>query len=152
LKAPGQNKMYKTWTTLWKNKWKTAPYNTLLFEHFMGNFSAWAMQTYWLMSVIERAQSTNADKIAAVWENDSYKMDNGKILKMRACDHKVMQDLAITEFVPPDQQKVAFNIPPYYFYKGASSYGPVSLIPAARILPWMDPKLERCRGKNGWGE
>lgn len=152
FKAPGHNKIYKTWNTLWKTKWKTAPYNSLLFEHFMGNFGAWTMQTYWLMSVIERAKSTDADKIISVWENDTFKMDNGKILKMRACDHKVIQDLAVSEFVPPDQQKVSFNIPPYYFYKGISSYGPIAVIPAAKILPWMDPKLDRCKGKNDWGE
>lgn len=151
FKSPAHTKIYKIWTTLWKNKWK-APYNTLLYEHFMGNFSSWVMQTYWLVSVMERAKTTDADKMAAIWENDSYKMDNGKILKMRTCDHKVIQDLTVTEFVPPDQQKIAFNIPPYYFYKGISSYGPMSVIPAAKILPWMDPKLERCKGKNGWGE
>ncbi len=152
FKASGHNKIYKTWNTLWKTKWKTAPYNSLLFEHFMGNFGAWTMQTYWLMSVIERAKSTDADKIISIWENDTFKMDNGKILKMRACDHKVIQDLAVSEFVPPDQQKVSFNIPPYYFYKGISSYGPMAVIPAAKILPWMDPKLDRCKGKNDWGE
>jgi branched-chain amino acid transport system substrate-binding protein len=152
FKTPGHIKVYKTWNTLWKNKWKTAPFNTHLFEHYMGNYGAWVMQTYWLLSVIERAKSTDAEKIIAVWENDTFKMDNGKILKIRACDHKVIQDLAAVEFVGPDQQKVSFNIPPYYTYKGASSYGPTAVIPAARILPWMDQKLERCQGKNGWGE
>jgi hypothetical protein len=118
----------------------------------MGNFGAWTMHTYWLMSVIERAKSTDGDKIVAVWENDTYKMDNGKVLKMRGCDHKVIQDLAVSEFVPPDQQKVSFNIPPYYYYKGISSYGPTSVIPAVKVLPWMDQKLDRCKGKNDWGE
>jgi len=151
FKSPAHLKIYKIWNNLWKTKWK-APYNTLLYEHYMGNFSGWIMQTYWLMSVIERAKSTDADKIVAVWENDTFKMDNGKIVKMRACDHKVVQDLTVSEFVPPDQQKVSFNIPPYYFYKGISSYGPMSVIPAAKVLPWMDQKLDRCKGKNGWGE
>lgn len=152
FKAPGHNKIYKAWNTQWKTKWKTAPFNSHLFEHFMGNFGAWTMHTYWLMSVIERAKSTDGDKIVAVWENDTYKMDNGKVLKMRGCDHKVIQDLAVSEFVPPDQQKVSFNIPPYYYYKGISSYGPTSVIPAVKVLPWMDQKLDRCKGKNDWGE
>ena len=76
------------------------------------------MHTYWLLSVIERAKSTDPEKIIAVWENDSYRMMNGKVLKMRACDHKVIQDLTVSEFVGPEQQKVSMNIPPYYWYKG----------------------------------
>ena len=150
FKTPGHTKIYKAWNNQWKNKWKTPPFNSRLFEHYMGNFGAWINQTYWLMSVIERAKSTDADKIVAVWENDTFKMDNGKIVKMRVCDHKVIQDLTAMEFVPPEQQKVSFNIPPYYIYKGTSSYGPSTVIPAAKILPWMDPKLERCKGKDGW--
>ena len=73
-------------------------------------------------------------------------------MKMRVCDHKAIEDLAVTEFVPPDQQKVAFNIPPYHWYKGCSFYGPTAVVPAAKVLPWMDQKLDRCAGKNGWGE
>jgi len=79
-------------------------------------------------------------------------MMNGKVLKMRACDHKVIQDLAVSEFVAPEQQKVSMNIPPYYWYKGTSSYGPASAIPAGKVLPWMDQKLDRCKGKNSWGQ
>jgi hypothetical protein len=104
------------------------------------------------MSVIERAKSTDPEKIIAVWENDTYRFVNGKVVKMRACDHKIVQDLAISEFVPPEEQKVAFNIPPYYWTKSNSSYGPTFVIPSAKILPWMDQKLDRCKGKNGWGE
>ena len=45
---------------------------------------------------------------------------------MRACDHKAVQDLHIFEYVPPDQQKQAFNIPPYYWYTGTSAPGPMT--------------------------
>ena len=71
---------------------------------------------------------------------------------MRACDHKIIQDLAVAELVPWEQQKVAMNIPPYYWYKGTASYGPMAVVPAAKVLPWMDQKLERCKGKDDWGE
>ncbi len=152
FKSPGHIKFYQAWHGLWLNKWKTAPYNSKLFEHFMGYFGAWTNSTYWLMSVIERAKSTDPEKIIAAWENDSYRFVNGKVVKMRACDHKVIQDLAVSEFVPWEQQKASFNMPPYYWYKGASYTGPVSVVPAAKALPWMDPKLDRCKGKNGWGE
>jgi hypothetical protein len=75
------------------------------------------MQVYWLLSVIERAKSTDPEKIIKVWEGDSYRTLSGKVLKMRACDHKVIQDLVVNEFVPPEQQKVSYNKPPYYWSK-----------------------------------
>lgn len=151
FKTPDQIKFYKTWNGLWKNKWK-APFNTRLFEHGVGNIGSYVEQTYWLLSVIERAGSLDPEKIIKVWEGDSYQYQNGKVMKMRACDHKVIQDLHIFEFVPPEQQKVSFNIPPYYWYKGCSNTGPTFTIPAAKILPLMDQKLDRCKGKNNWGE
>ena len=150
FKSPDMIKVYKAWHKQWETKW-TPPYNSRSFEPFIGNNAAWAMHTYWLLSVIERAKSTDPEKIVAVWENDTYRMMNGKVLKMRACDHKVIQDLTVSEFVPPEQQKVSMNIPPYYWYKGTSSYGPAFNIPAAKVLPWMDQKLDRCKGKNNWG-
>jgi hypothetical protein len=77
---------------------------------------------------------------------------NGKIVKMRARDHKVLQDFAVVEFVPPEQQRVSFNIPPYYWFKSTSNTGPTFKIPAAKVLPLMDQNLDWCKGKTDWGE
>jgi ABC-type branched-subunit amino acid transport system substrate-binding protein len=151
FKTPEQIKYYKAWNDLWKTKWK-APFNTWLFEHPVGGVGSYIEQTYWLFSVIERAASLDPEKIIKVWEGDSYQFSNGKIMKMRACDHKVIQDLHVVEYVPPEQQKVSFNIPPYYWFKGCSAGGPIFTIPAAKVLPLMDQKLDRCKGKNNWGE
>lgn len=149
--TPEQIKYYKSWNDLWKSKWKSAPFNSRLFEHGTGNIGSYIQQTHWLLDVIARAQSTDPEKIIQVWEGDSYRFVNGKVLTMRACDHKAVQDLHILEFVPPDQQRQSFNIPPYYWYSGTSAAGPVHTIPAKVVLPWMDPKLERCQGKNPAG-
>jgi branched-chain amino acid transport system substrate-binding protein len=151
FKEPGRAKLYRVWHDQWK-KWKVAPYNSRLFEHLTSNTGAYAMYTYWLLSVIERAKSTDPDKIVKVWEGDTYRMANGKIIKMRACDHKSIQDLLVSEFVPPEEQKVSFNIPPYYWFKGISYAGKGLVIPAAKVLPKMDQKLDRCAGKDDWGE
>ena len=151
FRTPEQIKYYKTWNNLWKTKWK-APFNTRLYEHGTGNIGSYIEQTYWLFSVIERAESLDPEKIIKVWEGDSYQYENGKIMKMRVCDHKAIQDLHIFEYVPPEQQKVSFNIPPYYWFKGCSNVGPTFTIPAAKVLPLMDQKLDRCKGKNNWGE
>jgi len=152
FKTKEEIKFYNTWLNLWKNKWKTSPFNTIAYQHATANGAVWLMQTYWLFSVVERAASLDPEKIIKVWENDSYRFVNGKVIKMRACDHKAVQDLAIVEYVPPEEQKVSFNIPPYYWFKNASYTGPVYRIPAEKILPWMDQNLDRCKGKNGWGE
>ena len=82
------------------------------------------MQTYWLLSVIERAASWTRKRLSRSGKGTRYQYVNGKVVKMRACDHKVIQDYYVTEFVPPAQQKASFNIPPYYWYKNASFIGP----------------------------
>lgn len=151
FKTPEQIKYYQTWNNLWKTKW-TAPYNTMLYKHGTGNIGSYTQQTYWLLSVIERAGSTDPEKIIKVWEGDSYQFVNGKILKMRACDHKAIQDLHVSIYVPPAEQKVSFNIPPYYWYQGCSNVGPTFKIPAEKVLPKIDRNLDRCRGKNDWGD
>ena len=115
-------------------------------------------QTYWLLSVIERAGSTDPEKIIKVWEGDTYQYHNGKIMKMRACDHKAIQDLHIFEFVPPEQQKVSFNIPPYYWFQGTSSTGPTFTHPGGKgaSLHGSEPgsmqREERLGGitRNAW--
>jgi ABC-type branched-subunit amino acid transport system substrate-binding protein len=148
--SQGMIKYYKAWNDQWK-KW-SAPYNTPLYTHPMGTLGHWIMQVYWLFSVMERAKSTDAEKIIKVWEGDTYQYVNGRIVKMRACDHRGIQGLRVAEFVPPEQQKMSMNIPPFYWFKGASNVGPSWDIPAEKVLPWMDPKLDRCKGKNEWGD
>ncbi|CAB1063431.1 ABC transporter, substrate-binding protein (cluster 4, leucine/isoleucine/valine/benzoate) [Olavius sp. associated proteobacterium Delta 1] len=144
FKTPEQIKYYKTWNNLWKTKWQ-APYNTRLYEHGTGNIGSYTQQTYWLLSVIERAGSTDPEKIIKTWEGDSYRMVNGKVITMRAQDHKAIQNLHAVEFVPPEEQRQSFNIEPYYFYKGTSSVGPVFTIPADKIMPLLDPDLKRTK-------
>ena len=151
FKTPELIKYYKTWNDLWKNKWKTPPFNSRLFEHGTGNIGSYIEQTYWLLNIMARAQSTDPEKIIKIWEGDSYKLTIGKVITMRACDHKAIQDLHVFEFVGPDQQKQSFNIPPYYWYSGTSAAGPTYAIPAKTVLPSMDPNMERCKGKNPAG-
>ncbi|MCJ7545261.1 MAG: ABC transporter substrate-binding protein [Deltaproteobacteria bacterium] len=141
FKTPEDIKYYTAWNDLWKaGKW-AAPYNTRLYEHGSGNIGSYRMQTYWLLSVIERAGSTNPKKIIKVFEGDTYQYSNEKVMEMRACDHKAVQDLSIELYVPPAEQKASFNIPPYYWYKWCSVTGPSFKIPKEKVLPKADPKL-----------
>ena len=150
FKNPGYVKFYKAWTEAWK-KWP-APYNSGSYEIPTGLLASFCMDTYWLLSAIERAGSTHADKLAKVLEGDSYQFVTGKVVKMRPCDHKAIQDFSVTELVPPDKQNVSMTIPPYYWYKEISWAGQLYVVPAAKALPWMDQKLDRCKGKSNWGE
>jgi branched-chain amino acid transport system substrate-binding protein len=150
FKNPGYVKFYKAWTEAWK-KWP-APYNSGSYKIPTGLLASFCMDTYWLLSAIERAGSTHADKLAKVLEGDSYQFVTGKIVKMRPCDHKAIQDFSVTELVPPDKQNVSMTIPPYYWYKEISWAGQLYVVPAAKALPWMDQKLDRCKGKSNWGD
>jgi branched-chain amino acid transport system substrate-binding protein len=151
FKTPGHIKIFKAWNNQWK-KWKNEPYNSPMFEYHAGMMGTWVQNTYWLMSVIERAKSTDAEAIIKVFEGDTYQQANGKIVKMRACDHKIIQDINISVFVPPSQQRQSFNIPPYHWFDYMSHVGPAYTIPAEKVMPWVDPQSDRCKGKDDWGE
>lgn len=149
---PGMIKFYKAWNDNWK-KFDSKPYNSPIYKHPMGTVGSWTLQTYWLLSVIERAKSTDPEKIIKVWEGDTYQYPNGRLVKMRACDHKSIQGFRIAEFVEPARQKASFNMAPYNWFDNASNVGDLTWeIPASAVLPHIDPKLDRCKGKNAWGE
>ncbi len=136
----GQIKVHMTWQNLWKEKWQ-APYNTVLYRHPSGNIGAYIGSTYWLLSVVERAASTDPKKVIKVWEGDTYQLPSGQILEMRACDHKQITPLTVNEFVPPDEQRQSYNIPPYHWFEGCSGTGPSTLLPADKVVPKADPEL-----------
>jgi ABC-type branched-subunit amino acid transport system substrate-binding protein len=144
FKNAGHIMYYKAWNNQWKNVWKE-PFNSWLFKHPSGYIGSYIMQTYWLLNVIERAGSTDPEKIIKTWEGDSYQFVNGKVISMRPVDHKAIQDLHAFEFVPPELQKQSFNIPPYFWFKGSSYVGPVTTIPADKIMPLLDPQLKAKR-------
>jgi branched-chain amino acid transport system substrate-binding protein len=152
IKTAQQKKYHEIWHNLWKTKWKTSPYDNDQYRYPEPISGHVVPQAYWLLSVIERAKSTDPEKIIKVWENDKFLTVAGKVLTMRACDHRAVQDLAVTEIVPPEQQKISYNIPPYYWFKECSFTGPLHVIPAEKVPPFMDPSLDRCKGKNFWGQ
>ena len=108
FKYPGYAKLHSAWNTQWQ-KWKTAPFNSRLFEHANSNLGSYMMDTYWLLSVIERAKSTDPEKMVKIWEGDTFRFANGKVVKMRPCDHKAIQIFTVSEYVPPDKQKDIFQ-------------------------------------------
>ncbi|MRR18014.1 MAG: branched-chain amino acid ABC transporter substrate-binding protein [Deltaproteobacteria bacterium] len=151
LPNAGTIKFYKAWNEQWKSVWK-APFNSVLFKYPWSHLGNWTQHVYWTLSVIERAKSTDPEKIIRVFEGDTFQMVNGRLIQMRACDHRAIQGFRVAEFVPPAEQKQNMSIPPYYWLDNASMPGPAWDIPAEKVLPWMDQKLDRCKGKNDWGK
>jgi len=143
FKNAGQIKYYKAWNDQ-SPKWGK-PFDTTTYTHGTGTIGAYRMQTYWLLSVIERAGSTDPEKIIKVWENDTWADVSGNVYKMRAIDHKAERDLFIEIYAPPEEQKQSMNIEPYYWFKGCSWVGPSYRIPAEKVLPKLDSELKNIR-------
>lgn len=89
--------------------------------------------TYWMFDVIERAGTTDPEKIIATWEGDEYMGLVGK-LKMRACDHQVIRDMFVTQFEFPNK----------WHEKGAS-YGKAIRIDSMYCMPPVAEDLDRCK-------
>ena len=143
FKNAGQIMYYKAWNNQYP-KWEK-PFNTTTYEHGTGTIGAYRMQTYWLLDVIERAGTTDPEKIIKLWENDTWADVNGTVYKMRAIDHKTIRPLYIEIYVPPAEQKQSMNIEPYYWFKGCSNTGPSYQVPAEKVLPELDPKMKEIR-------
>ncbi len=141
LTDPARAKFATAWNDLWKNKWQK-PYNTWLYKWPGGTLGECLMTTYWLMSVIERAGSTDPEKIIKVWEGDKYRTLAG-VLEMRADDHTAIRDMYLSEYIPPAEQKASMTIQPYYWFEGISNPGVVVTVPAKYCTPTLDPALKK---------
>jgi ABC-type branched-subunit amino acid transport system substrate-binding protein len=87
-----QAKLMKAWHEQWK-KWD-APYDNLLYiwpDVVVGQTIG---DTYWLFDVMERAGTTDAEKIIEVWEGDVYQAIQG-VRTMRADDHQAIYDMYV---------------------------------------------------------
>jgi branched-chain amino acid transport system substrate-binding protein len=131
IDTPEMNQFIKIWHKAWE-KWKE-PYNTVMWEYPLGAGAKTLNVSYWMMDVIERAASTDPEKIIKVWEGDTYKSLNGSV-HMRACDHQVVRDMYAAEYIFPNQ-----------FYKDAAAPGKPFVIPAQFCMPAIPADLDRCK-------
>src|SRR5450759_1090335 len=56
-----------------------------------------AISLYWLFDVMQRAKTTNSDKIANIWEGDKYQFLTG-LLHTRPQDHPMLTDIYLSEY------------------------------------------------------
>ena len=128
-RRPKARKLAFIWTDLWKN-WK-APYNTELYRWPNGGWYRNMTAYYWYFDVIQRAGSTDPEKVIASWEGHTFDYFDWKHW-MRPDDHQVVADrpIAVMEF--PNH----WNFP-----KNAGAAHP-TWIPANNCKPTFDPKLK----------
>ena len=131
VETPENNALIKSWHESQKN-W-SAPYDTDEFLWPVTIFGRCVDSAYWFFNVVERAGTTDPEKIIETWEGDEYKGLVGT-LKMRACDHQAVRDVFVTQFEFPNK----------WHDKGAS-YGKAAVIQAQHCTPAVAPDLERCK-------
>ena len=123
------------WLTDWNNCWKTwsKPYDSQLYKWNSGTLGQVIEDTYWLFDVMERAGSTDPEKIIATWEGDEYKAIS-RVRKMRACDHHAVNDTFVTEYVFPNP-----------FFDGMAAGKDIIRIPAEYCTHPIPEDLDRCK-------
>ncbi len=84
---------------------------------------------------MERAGTTNAEKVIKIWEWDEYKSLTGPV-KRRACDRQVVRDMYVTELEFPN---------PYV--PDRAFYGKPLIVPAQACIPPLPGDLDRCKAK-----
>ncbi len=129
LDRPSNNAFVKLFHESWKG-W-THPYNTVQYKWPGTVYGQTINSNYWLYSVIERAGTTDADKVIETWEGDQFRVITGGIMKMRADDHQIIQELFATVYEFPNK-----------FQEDAAYCGAVTVIPPEFCQAPLDPGLK----------
>ncbi len=126
-----ENKAFNVmWNDLWK-KWGK-PYDSPMYKWPFSILGECVNGFYWLFDVVERAGSTDPEKIIATWEGDEYKSITGMV-KMRACDHQIIRDCFVSQFEYPNP-----------WFDDAASYGKPFIVPAKYCEQPLPEGLDRC--------
>jgi ABC-type branched-chain amino acid transport systems, periplasmic component len=125
---PNTKKMIDLWNKLSKT-WK-APYDTPLYQWPNGGWYRNLTGYYWFFQVVQKAGSTDPQKIIAAWEGDTFNAFGWKHY-MRPDDHQVVADRPIAELEFPNTWEMPKNAAP----------GNPTWIPAKDCLPNIDVRL-----------
>ena len=115
----------KKFNDLWNKQWKqwSKPYDTELYKWPGGFIGSSAISVYWLLDVMQRAGTTNSEKIIKLWEGDKYQSITGP-LYMRPQDHLVLGNIFFSELVFPNK-----------WFENSASWGQVVAISPASCTP-----------------
>ncbi|SHL40804.1 amino acid/amide ABC transporter substrate-binding protein, HAAT family [Desulfatibacillum alkenivorans DSM 16219] len=129
---PRTRELNKVWNHLHDSKWEE-PYNSSLYVWPLGVVASAINTTYWMMDVVERAGSTDPEKIIATWEGDKYNSFAG-VLEMRACDHVTVRDTYVSEFSHPAK-----------WFDNFSYIDKIVTVPSYVVEPPLPEGLDRCK-------
>ncbi|MCK9273889.1 MAG: ABC transporter substrate-binding protein [Syntrophales bacterium] len=132
LDTPEMNKFIEIWNGAYKKSW-TEPYNSDMWIWPISSTPKAINMLYWMWDVVERAGTTDPDKIIETWEGDTYKSFCG-VVHMRACDHQVVRDVYVSEYEFPNR-----------FYDNAAAAGKPFIVPAEYVTPDIPADLDRCK-------
>jgi len=118
---------------IWNSRWKTwkAPYNTALYQWPNGGWYRNMTAYYWYFQVLQKAGSTDPQKVIAAWEGDTFDFFGWKHY-MRPADHQVIADRPICEMEFPNTWDMPKN----------AAAGKITWIPALKCFPTFDEKLK----------
>ncbi len=122
-------KLTDTWNKLWKT-WKD-PYDSVLYQWPGGGWYRNLTGYYWFFQVLQKAGSTDPQKIIAAWEGDTLDFFGWKHY-MRPDDHQVIADRPIAEMAFPN----TWDRPT------CAMVGDAAWIPAKNCMPAFDEKLK----------
>ncbi len=139
--TPAQKKLMTEWHKRWLT-WK-APFNKLIYSWPDVTIGQTLADTYWMFDIIERAASTDAEKIISVWEGDEYEGLTG-MHKMRAEDHQAIFPMFVGATGYPTKE--VYPGAPYA--DGFSGINKVTTIPAEKCTPPIPEGLkDRLKNK-----
>ena len=128
-RAPNVKRLCDIWNGLWKT-WKS-PYNTEMIQWPIGGWYRMLTSYYWYAQVLQKAGSTDPQKVIAAWEGDTFDFFGWKHY-MRPADHQVIADRAIVEMVFPNTWEMPEN----------AFMGEPTWIPAQYCMPTFDERLK----------
>ena len=100
INTPENKKFVELWNKQWK-KWAT-PYDTDFYKWPQGFIGSGVVSLYSLFDVIQKAGTTNAEKIIKTWEGYEQQTIIGPIY-MRPQDHLMLIDVFFSELVFPNK-------------------------------------------------
>jgi len=125
-------KYFETWNRQWKT-WKE-PYNTTTIRYSTSTIAIESISSYWFFDVVQRAKSTDPEKIIKVFEGDKWS-GFGPTVEMRTCDHTMVQDLYGSELIFPNS----------YWEDAAFLKDNPDVIPAKYATAPIPTDLARCK-------
>jgi len=133
--SPALKKVMEAWNRQWRT-WK-APYNKVMYKWPETIIGETVSDTYWLFDVIEKAGSTDPEKIIATWEGYEYHSMQGTRI-MRAEDHQAIYPMYVSSTTYPTKEVY----PGAVYTEGYAGPSNITTIPMEKCTPPIPEGLQ----------